>query len=49
YPFFLEGVAGDATFQLEDGLHPNAKGIDRMVEHILPEVEKAIAVVKGNS
>ncbi|QIA21105.1 arylesterase [Mesorhizobium sp. AA22] len=49
YPFFLEGVAGDATFQLEDGLHPNAKGIDRMVERILPEVEKAIAVVKGNS
>lgn len=49
YPFFLEGVAGDATFQLEDGLHPNAKGIDRMVERILPEVEKAIDVVKGNS
>lgn len=49
YPFFLEGVAGDATFQLEDGLHPNAKGIDRMVERILPEVEKAIAVIKGNS
>ncbi|TIU17079.1 MAG: arylesterase, partial [Mesorhizobium sp.] len=49
YPFFLDGVAGDATFQLEDGLHPNAKGIDRMVERILPDVEKAIAVVKGNS
>ncbi|TIX99195.1 MAG: arylesterase, partial [Mesorhizobium sp.] len=30
-------------------LHPNAKGIDRMVERILPDVEKAIAVVKGNS
>ncbi|MGX9179405.1 arylesterase [Mesorhizobium sp. BHbdii] len=49
YPFFLEGVAGDATFQLEDGLHPNAKGIDHMVERILPEVEKAIAAAKGNS
>lgn len=49
YPFFLDGVAGDAAFQLEDGLHPNAQGVDLMVERILPAVEKAIAVVKGNS
>ncbi|TIM27437.1 MAG: arylesterase [Mesorhizobium sp.] len=49
YPFFLDGVAGEPAMQLEDGLHPNAKGIDRMVERILPDVEKAIAVVKGNS
>ncbi|MER8438653.1 arylesterase [Mesorhizobium sp. M1312] len=49
YPFFLDGVAGEPAFQLEDGLHPNARGIDRMVERILPDVEKAIAVVKGNS
>lgn len=49
YPFFLDGVAGEPALQLEDGLHPNAKGIDRMVERILPDVEKAIAVVKGNS
>ncbi|TIT00378.1 arylesterase [Mesorhizobium sp.] len=49
YPFFLDGVAGEPALQLEDGLHPNAKGIDRMVERILPDVEKAIAVVQGNS
>lgn len=49
YPFFLDGVAGEPALQLEDGLHPNAKGIDRLVERILPDVEKAIAVVKGNS
>ncbi|TIL30226.1 MAG: arylesterase [Mesorhizobium sp.] len=49
YPFFLDGVAGEPAMQLEDGLHPNAKGIDRMIERILPDVEKAIAVVKGNS
>ncbi|TIL97046.1 MAG: arylesterase, partial [Mesorhizobium sp.] len=44
-----DGVAGEPAMQLEDGLHPNTKGIDRMVERILPDVEKAIAVVKGNS
>ncbi len=43
YPFFLDGVAADQTALLEDGMHPNADGIDRMVERILPVVESAIA------
>ncbi|MCA0035178.1 arylesterase [Mesorhizobium sp. B263B2A] len=43
YPFFLDGVAGEPGMQLEDGLHPSVKGIDRMVERILPTIEKAIA------
>ncbi|MET3579187.1 acyl-CoA thioesterase-1 [Mesorhizobium robiniae] len=49
YPFFLDGVAGEPALQLEDGLHPNAKGVDRMVEGILPDVEKAIALVQDSS
>ncbi|TGQ90187.1 MULTISPECIES: arylesterase [unclassified Mesorhizobium] len=49
YPFFLEGVAGQPTLQLEDGLHPNAGGVDLMVERILPTVEKAIAAAPGGS
>ena len=49
YPFFLDGVAGDPALQLSDGMHPNAKGIDRMVEGILPTVEKALAALPGNS
>ncbi|MCV3211766.1 arylesterase [Mesorhizobium sp. YC-39] len=48
YPFFLDGVAGEPAFQLDDGLHPNAKGVDRMVERILPTVEKAIAAQGGS-
>jgi acyl-CoA thioesterase-1 len=43
YPFFLDGVAADRAFLLEDGMHPNAAGIDRMVEKMLPAVEKAVA------
>lgn len=43
YPFFLDGVSGDPKLLLEDGMHPNATGIDRMVERALPTVEKAIA------
>lgn len=47
YPFFLEGVAADPTFLLEDGMHPNAAGIDRMVENALPIVEQALADLSG--
>lgn len=43
YPFFLDGVAADKAFLLEDGMHPNAKGIERMVERFLPELEKVLA------
>ena len=49
YPFFLDGVAGQPGLQLEDGMHPNARGVDLMVERILPTVEKAIAAVPGGS
>lgn len=43
YPFFLDGVAADRKFLLEDGMHPNAAGIDRMVENFVPTMEKALA------
>ncbi|RWA68358.1 arylesterase [Mesorhizobium sp. M1C.F.Ca.ET.193.01.1.1] len=49
YPFFLDGVASHPDLQLEDGLHPNPKGVDVIVERILPAVEKAIAANGGAS
>ena len=49
YPFFLNGVAGQPGMQIEDGLHPNAQGVDQMVKRILPTVEKAIAAVPDGS
>ncbi|GAB4126833.1 MAG: arylesterase [Rhodothalassiaceae bacterium] len=38
YPFFLEGVAADPALNLEDGIHPNEKGIAEMVARIGPRV-----------
>ena len=38
-PFFLEGVAATPSLQLDDGMHPNASGVDRMVEVALPVIE----------
>jgi acyl-CoA thioesterase-1 len=43
YPFFLDGVAGQKALQLEDGMHPSAAGVDRMVEGFLPIIEPLIA------
>jgi acyl-CoA thioesterase-1 len=43
YPFFLEGVAGEPALTLQDGLHPNAKGVEKIVSNILPHVEDFLA------
>lgn len=42
HPFFLDGVALDPALNLEDGMHPNAKGVAIMVERILPVVTGAL-------
>jgi hypothetical protein len=47
YPFFLDGVALDASLSLNDGMHPNAEGVARVVERILPDVETLIERVKA--
>ncbi|WP_374991500.1 arylesterase [Bradyrhizobium sp. LHD-71] len=47
YPFFLDGVAGDAKLNLQDGIHPTAEGIDAIVARILPSVEAFLAKVSA--
>jgi acyl-CoA thioesterase-1 len=49
YPFFLDGVAGQTSLALPDGLHPTAEGVRIIVERILPSVESFIARLKGPS
>jgi acyl-CoA thioesterase I len=46
YPFFLDGVAAMPGLRLADGLHPNARGVQVIVQRILPAVEKELAQVK---
>jgi len=43
YPFFLDGVAGEAGQTQPDGLHPTFAGIKRIVTNILPTVKQALA------
>jgi len=40
YGFFLDGVAQDPALNQADAIHPNAKGVDILVERILPFVTK---------
>ncbi|MEP3227185.1 MAG: arylesterase [Parasphingorhabdus sp.] len=42
YPFFMDGVVGRSDLILPDGLHPNAEGIDVIVERITPSVADAL-------
>jgi acyl-CoA thioesterase I len=37
-PFFLDGVALEPSLVLADGMHPNAEGIARIVDRLLPLV-----------
>lgn len=48
YPFFLNNVTGDASLLLSDGLHPNASGINRMVEGILPFAEDFLVRINAD-
>lgn len=47
YPFFLDGVATQADLMLDDGMHPNAEGVDIMVERVLPLIEETLAEREG--
>lgn len=47
YPFFLEGVAGNAALIQPDGLHPNAQGVQIIVKSILPAVRALLRDVGG--
>ncbi|HEX3498149.1 MAG TPA: arylesterase [Stellaceae bacterium] len=52
YPFFLDGVATDATLNQADGLHPNPQGVALIVERVAPYLERLLdrpAAVGGSS
>lgn len=35
-PYLLEGVGGDPRFNIADGIHPNAKGHERIADTVYP-------------
>ncbi len=47
YPFFLDGVAGNARLNQADGIHPTAAGVDIIVSRMLPKVEELVTRVRA--
>ncbi|CAK10013.1 arylesterase [Rhizobium johnstonii] len=47
YAFFLDGVALEAGLKLEDGMHPNARGVDVMVEKMEPAVTNFVEAISS--
>ncbi|MGH7103618.1 MAG: arylesterase [Acetobacteraceae bacterium] len=47
YPFFLAGVAANPDLNQPDGIHPNAAGVQIIVQRILPDALRLLAEVPG--
>ncbi len=47
YPFFLDGVALDATLNQADGLHPNKAGVEVIVARMAPVIERMLGKQGG--
>ncbi|MDO3432779.1 arylesterase [Rhizobium sp. CBN3] len=47
YDFFLDGVVLDAGLKLSDGMHPNAKGVDVMVQKMEADVTNFIDTISS--
>jgi acyl-CoA thioesterase-1 len=45
YPFFLQGVAGNKSLQLADGLHPNRDGVRNIVVQVLALTENFLRAI----
>lgn len=45
-PDFLEGVAMNSAMNIEDGIHPNTRGVALMVENTLPYVTPVLDTIK---
>ncbi len=41
-PYFLEGVGGEKSLNLSDGIHPNKDGYKIIVKNLLPYIEKLL-------
>lgn len=48
YPFILEGVAANPALNQPDGIHPNRRGVDVIVQSMLPFVEELIEKARAD-
>ena len=46
YPFILDGVAGRADLNQDDGIHPNRPGVTILVDRIVPHVVRLLETLE---
>jgi acyl-CoA thioesterase I len=46
YPFLLEGVAGQRSLNLPDGIHPTVEGVTIIAARMLPSVENFVTTLQ---
>ncbi len=49
YPFFLDGVAGEADLNQRDGMHPTLEGVEIIITRMLPSILALIERAGGRS
>jgi acyl-CoA thioesterase-1 len=47
YPFFLDGIAMNPALNLDDGMHPNSKGVAEIATRMTPAVEKLLERIQA--
>ena len=47
YYFFLDGVAGEPSLNLPDGIHPNEQGINEIVMRIFPAINDFVSLIQA--
>ncbi|UIJ71990.1 arylesterase [Aurantimonas sp. HBX-1] len=45
YPFFLDGVASEASLNQDDAMHPNPQGVAVIVERMLPLIRESLDAI----
>lgn len=48
YPFLLDGVAGQKTLNIADGVHPSIEGVKLIAQKMAPSVEQFIKTLPKN-
>ena len=46
FPFFLEGVAGAPHLNLNDGIHPSAKGYQIIADNVWPVIKPLLSIAR---
>jgi acyl-CoA thioesterase-1 len=46
-PFFLEGVALVSSLNQNDGIHPNADGVAKIIDRMMPQIEMLLEKAKS--